>query len=371
MASVMNHSKRSRKSGYPGKSKIDSNISVDNKPSKPSTVNNYYVGSSRHEDYRAIEEERQARITKEKEQADKLKAERKLLEQKADEEKELESITDFEEYKKSRWEKHSAKRKSNKQTAEDIIKEGGDYIAEDLILNELGNAVKPLRNGLGYAKNKILDVVENPKNRKAVTDTIKGIGKTLQDTTQNLNKDILAYGQAKALINGTGEYTEKIVKDKYGNVVGVERNFKQHGKDNNKKDNTFGLKPVVQPRKSKPGPIVRKATIIARKGTLAKNRKSMWDKEEKAGPTNHRRSDVALTKKDTPGIGRHVKSGVKLIKSSLPTLETYDEAEPNIFSESNFQGFAKKSFAGFAQKAQFHPINRHRQRAGFESTVTP
>jgi hypothetical protein len=315
---------------------------------------------------------REARIKKEKAEAEKLRSERKLLEEKSNEEKQTEANTDFEKHKKSRWDRHNAKKNNfSKQTAADIIKEGGNYVAEDLILNEVKNAAQPLRNGLGYAKNKILDVVQNPKHQKAVKDTIKGVGKTLQNTTENLNKDLVAYGQAKALINGTGEYTEKIVKDKYGNVVGVERNFKHHGKDANKKDNTFGLKPVVQPRGAKPGPIVRKATIIARKGTLAKNRKSIWDNEEKAGPTNHRRSGVSLTNKDRPVIGTHRRSGVKIIKSNLPTLESYNNAEPNVFGESNFQGFAKKPFEGFAQKSQFHPINKHRQCAGFESTVKP
>jgi hypothetical protein len=52
MVSVERSRSRSRKSGYPGKS--NSNIPVDKAP----TVNNYYVGSSRHDDYSAINEER-------------------------------------------------------------------------------------------------------------------------------------------------------------------------------------------------------------------------------------------------------------------------------------------------------------------------
>lgn len=352
MVSVERSRSRSRKSGYPGKSKVDN---------ESSTVNNYSVGvSSRHNDYRANEEEKQARIKKEQ-------VEKKILE-----EKELEESTaDFDTNKKSRWDRHNKKVNVSKRKAADIIKEGGNYIAEDIILNEVKNAAQPFRNAAGYAKNVVLDVVQNPKHHKAVKDIVKGAGKAIQNTTENLNKDILAYGQAKAIMNDTGEYTEKIVRDKYGNVVGVERNFKHHGKDTNKKDNTFGLKPPVQHNENKPGPTNRKGTLIARKGTLVKNQKSMWDKTEKAGPTNHRHSGVSLTKKDKFGIGRHIKSNVQLVKSSLPTLEEYNDAEPTIFNESDFQGFAKKPFEGFAQKAPFHPINKHRRCAGFDSTVTP
>jgi hypothetical protein len=350
MVSVEN--KRSRRSGYPGKSS-DSKIPVED---KHSTVNNYYVGASRHDDYNAINEEREARIKKEKEQAEKLKVERKLLKQKANEEKQNEANTDFEHHKKSRWDRHNTKKNNfSKRSTTDIIEEGGNSIAENIIWNEATNAAQPLKNGIGYAKNKILDVVQNPKNHKVVKDTIHGAGKAIQDTTKNLNQDLLAYGQAKALINGTGEYTEKVTKDKNGNVTGVERVFKQHGKDNVKDKTTFGLQTPIKARKSKPGPIVRKAVLVAKKGTLVK----------------HIRSGVSLIKQDKPGITNHRRSGVKLVKSSLPVLETYDESKPNVFGESSFEGFAKKPFEGFVQKSQFHPINKHRQRAGFESTVTP
>jgi hypothetical protein len=70
MVSVENKRSRSRRSGYPGKSIIP----VDNP-----TVNNYSVGvSSRHDDYNAMNEEREARIKKERAEAEKLKVERKL-----------------------------------------------------------------------------------------------------------------------------------------------------------------------------------------------------------------------------------------------------------------------------------------------------
>lgn len=413
--------------------------------SKSPIVNNYYGGNGGgYIDYHGIEEERQARIKKDLTEAEKNKTEKKLLEEQVTKNQMSDAKKKFEERKKSRWDKYNEekqgiekdlpKRKKNETDAEynlrvfgtfsdkttksravsrakksairaanegheaGIIEAGGPNVAEDIIFDKFGRAIKPVKNAARYTKNKVLDTVQNPDNRKAVKDTIKGVGKAIQNTTENLNKDLMAYGQAKALMNGTGEYTEKIVKDKYGNVVGVERTFKQHG-DKGKKENTFGLKPAVQHKENKPTPTARKGKLEVRKGTLGKQQNATWDNESKEGPVNntvnkpgigrHRRSDatlvkgdkggigthrrpgVTLTKGNKGGIGRHVNSNVQLVQSELPTLEEFNEAEPNIFGEDDFKGFAKNSFAGFKEKEQFHPINKQRDRAHFESTVAP
>ena len=288
----------------------------------------------------------------------------------------------------------------------------------------MGNAVKPLKNAAGYVVNTAIDVAKNPDVHEGIKKVGRAAGKGLgaaQATVQTIGKDMMAYGQAKAIMNGTIDYTEEPVLDKNGNVVGYKRNIKQNGNNKGKDKNTFGLKPPIQHQENKPGLATHKGTIVrnkgkleARKGNLGKRQKSMWGSgEEKAGPvnntllkpgighhrrsnaaitnngkngpTNHRRSGVKLVNKDKPGIGNHKRSGVKLVKSELPMLETYNDAEPNMFVEPDFEGFDKKSFkgfykksfngfvkkdfAGFEKKDQFHPINQPRSRAPFESSV--
>lgn len=349
--------------------------------SKRKSSKNYYYGPSGEKEsdlekslkaaryYEEIENSKEARKAKsraEKEQKEKEKAE--------SEAKELENKrASFDKKKTSRWSKYQNKKQS--KTPDDIIRAGGNYIAEDIILNELGKVTtKPLKNAARYAKYKVQDVLENPDVHEGAKRAGKAIGKGLgaiQGAVHTVGQDMMAFGQAKALINGTAEVNEKVVRDKYGNVT-VERTFKHNGKKPGEK-NTFGLNTPIQPAKEKKVLAVRKGSLKTNKGTLGKRRKSIWDKEEKDGPTHHRRSDVALTKGYRPGIGRHVRSDVELVQE-VPTLAQYNEAYPTNdnfrgFEKKSFKGFAKKSFAGFEKKPSFHPINKNRPRANFESTL--
>lgn len=361
------------------------------------TVNNY-IGSNQKNDldraaelarYNAetqkMEDERKERLElKSKEKKIQKEAEEKKLQNEADKE--------FEARKKSRWDKYYAKKNAERsRTPQDIIDAGGNSIAEDIIWDELGHhVVKPMKDAAGYAVNTAIDIT-HPKNQRAVKGAIKGIVGAAQGATKEIAKDMMAYGQAKAIMNGTVDYTEKPVLDKNGKVIGYERVYKPNG---NKKDKTIFGKPPIQHRSNKPGPTVRKGTLGKRQGTLENK------DVDKSGPTNHRRSGVSLTK-TKPGIGAHRRSGVKLVKSSLPTVtnehepvnfendfEGFDKNSFAGFNKNSFAGFGKKNFAGFEKKSfagfekktfegfekkpSFHPITHvERPRAQFESSIPP